>query len=115
MTQRDGEQGTPPVSIHRCAGAALCVTPISEDNCVMERPDLIHRTADYVKAILSGERSGHDWWHTYRVWRTAQWIGQAEGADLGEVDSRGTSRERFGADGILSVRQQWTTNRRFLS
>jgi uncharacterized protein len=48
----------------------------------MEHPDLILRTADYVKSVLSGEGSGHDWWHTYRVWRTAQRIGQAEGADL---------------------------------
>lgn len=43
---------------------------------------LIDRTADYVKAKLSGEGSGHDWWHIYRVWRTSQRIGQAEGADL---------------------------------
>ena len=48
----------------------------------MEHPDLIPRTADHVKAKLSGEGSGHDWWHIYRVWKTAQRIGQAEGADL---------------------------------
>ena len=48
----------------------------------MEHPDLIPRTADHVKAKLSGEGSGHDWWHTYRVWKAAQRIGQAEGADL---------------------------------
>lgn len=48
----------------------------------MEHPDLILRTADHLKATLSGEGSGHDWWHTYRVWKTARRIGQAEGADL---------------------------------
>jgi uncharacterized protein len=45
-------------------------------------PTLIDRTADYVKARLSGEGSGHDWWHTYRVWKTAHRIGETEGADL---------------------------------
>jgi uncharacterized protein len=46
----------------------------------------IDRTADYVKAKLSGEGSGHDWWHTCRVWKTSQRIGQAEGADLFVVE-----------------------------
>ena len=44
--------------------------------------DLIDRTAGFVKASLSGEGSGHDWWHTCRVWKTAQRIGRAEGVDL---------------------------------
>lgn len=48
----------------------------------MEHPDLIQRTADHVRAVLSGDGTGHDWWHTYRVWKTAQRIGQAERADL---------------------------------
>ena len=48
----------------------------------MEHDDWMNRTADHVRAIPSGEGSGHDWWHIYRVWKTAQRIGQAEGADL---------------------------------
>lgn len=44
--------------------------------------ELLSRTAAHVKAALSGEGSGHDWWHTCRVWNTARRIGQAEGADL---------------------------------
>ena len=48
----------------------------------MEHDDWINRTADHVRAILSGEGSGHDWWHTYRAWKTAQRIGQSEQADL---------------------------------
>ncbi|MBF9253855.1 phosphohydrolase, partial [Pontibacter sp. 172403-2] len=28
---------------------------------------LIAATADYVKELLSGEGSGHDWWHINRV------------------------------------------------
>jgi uncharacterized protein len=35
-----------------------------------------------VATTLSGEGSGHDWWHVYRVWRMARRIGRAEGADL---------------------------------
>ena len=48
----------------------------------MSSAELVDRSADYVKATLSGEGSGHDWWHVYRVWRMAQRIGQAERADL---------------------------------
>jgi uncharacterized protein len=47
----------------------------------MPPAELVSRTADHVKATLSGEGSGHDWWHVYRVWRMAKRIGQAEGAD----------------------------------
>ncbi len=48
----------------------------------MSIPDLIDSTAAYVRTTLSGDGTGHDWWHVYRVWRTAQRIGQAEKADL---------------------------------
>lgn len=44
--------------------------------------DIIYCTAEHVKSVLSGEGSGHDWWHVYRVWKAAQRIGKAEGADL---------------------------------
>lgn len=48
----------------------------------MSPHELIDRTADHVKAKLSGDGTGHDWWHVYRVWRMAKRIGEAEGADL---------------------------------
>ena len=48
----------------------------------MPSADFIDRTANHVKTVLSGEGSGHDWWHVYRVWRMARRIGQAEKADL---------------------------------
>ncbi len=47
----------------------------------MSPPDLIDRTANHVRTILSGDGTGHDWWHVYRVWKMAQQIGQAEGAN----------------------------------
>jgi uncharacterized protein len=48
--------------------------------------DWIDRTAAHVEDALSGEGSGHDWWHVYRVWRMAQRIGRAEGVDLFVVE-----------------------------
>lgn len=43
---------------------------------------VLQNTIDYVKQTLSGEGSGHDWWHVYRVWKMATGIGKEEGADL---------------------------------
>ena len=48
----------------------------------MSPSDLIDRTANHVRAALSGDGTGHDWWHVYRVWKMAQRIGAAEGVDL---------------------------------
>jgi uncharacterized protein len=48
----------------------------------MSPNEIIERTIDHVRTALSGEGSGHDWWHIVRVWRTAKRIGQAEGADM---------------------------------
>lgn len=46
-----------------------------------QTPDYIHDTAQQIKALQLGESSGHDWWHTYRVWQNARFIGAREGAD----------------------------------
>ena len=48
--------------------------------------DVIPRTADHIKSKLSGEATGHDWWHCWRVWQLAKRIGQAEGANLFVVE-----------------------------
>jgi uncharacterized protein len=42
---------------------------------------VIRRTADHVRGLLTGEGSGHDWWHIERVRRMALRIAQEEGAD----------------------------------
>ena len=47
----------------------------------MPHTDPISRTAQHVKVTLAGERSGHDWWHTYRVWQNALRIQAGEGGD----------------------------------
>ncbi|MDY0167618.1 MAG: HD domain-containing protein [Thermoguttaceae bacterium] len=49
---------------------------------MMPPSDLIERTANHVREVLSEDGTGHDWWHVFRVWRMAQRIGQAEQADL---------------------------------
>lgn len=47
---------------------------------------IIERTADYMKERLSNESSGHDWWHTYRVWKMGRKIATSEGANLYVVE-----------------------------
>ncbi len=39
-------------------------------------------TVEHVRTELAGEATGHDWFHTERVWRNAVRIGTEEGADL---------------------------------
>jgi uncharacterized protein len=48
----------------------------------MSPTEIIDRTAEHVRTALSGEGSGHDWWHIERVWRMARQIGQAEKANV---------------------------------
>jgi uncharacterized protein len=46
------------------------------------KQEIIDKTAAYVKSVLQGESSGHDWWHIYRVWKLARIIAKEERADL---------------------------------
>lgn len=48
--------------------------------------EIIEKTATHVKALLSGEGSGHDWWHIYRVWNNAKTIAANEHSDLFVVE-----------------------------
>ena len=43
---------------------------------------LINETMDFVRKRLQGEASGHDWWHTHRVWKNSIQIGQGEQVDM---------------------------------
>jgi uncharacterized protein len=47
----------------------------------MNTQAIIGKTAEHIRTMFSGESSGHDWWHVYRVWRTAVRIGTSEKAD----------------------------------
>ena len=44
--------------------------------------NFIQLTIDFVKSELKNAEGGHDWWHIYRVWKTAKQIALKENADL---------------------------------
>lgn len=49
----------------------------------MDRDSIVALTAEHVKDTLGAECTGHDWWHTYRVWQNSIAIARHErGADL---------------------------------
>lgn len=48
----------------------------------MNKQLIINKTAQYIKAKMSGESTGHDWWHIYRVWQMSKKIAKSEKADL---------------------------------
>jgi uncharacterized protein len=52
----------------------------------MDQQEIIDQTAAFIKEQLSGESSGHDWWHVYRVWKSAVHIGKQEQTDMFVVE-----------------------------
>jgi len=52
----------------------------------MDKEKIVEQTAAYIKTRLSGEGSGHDWWHVYRVWKNAVHLAEFEKADLFVVE-----------------------------
>lgn len=52
----------------------------------MIKKRIINQTAEHIKNKLSGDGSGHDWWHVYRVWKTAVKIGKQENVDMFVVE-----------------------------
>jgi uncharacterized protein len=44
--------------------------------------DIILRTSQFVQNELLNIESGHDWWHTWRVWQIASHLAQKENADI---------------------------------
>ncbi|MBI2675259.1 MAG: HD domain-containing protein [Candidatus Aenigmarchaeota archaeon] len=48
----------------------------------MNQELIVRRTAEYARKRMEDEASGHDWWHAWRVWKTAVRIAKKEGADL---------------------------------
>jgi uncharacterized protein len=43
---------------------------------------IINQTISFVKECLKNAEGGHDWWHIYRVWKTAIQLTKTEKADL---------------------------------
>jgi len=52
----------------------------------VDKQNIIQKTTDFVKISLSDAEGGHDWWHIYRVWKTAKHIAQYEDVDLFVVE-----------------------------
>ena len=52
----------------------------------MEKELIVIQTADFMKSELTGEGTGHDWWHVYRVWKNAIQIAKREEVDLFVVE-----------------------------
>lgn len=52
----------------------------------MNQEEIISRTADFVRETLQGAEGGHDWWHIFRVWKSARSIAIAENVDLYTVE-----------------------------
>lgn len=48
----------------------------------MNKESILTQTEQHVRETLSGEGSGHDWWHVYRVWKNAINIAQHERVDV---------------------------------
>lgn len=48
----------------------------------MNKQEIIEKTVEFVKHTLSDAEGGHDWWHIYRVWKSARHIAQHEDVDI---------------------------------
>jgi uncharacterized protein len=48
----------------------------------LNKQEIIQNTVEFVKYTLSNAEGGHDWWHIYRVWKSAKHIAQNEEVDL---------------------------------
>jgi len=55
---------------------------LSSEMNEISRATLIDRTAAHIRQKFSGESSGHDWWHIYRVWQNAKQIAGHEPAEM---------------------------------
>jgi len=49
---------------------------------MQNKKTVINGVAKEVEKRMSGEGTGHDWWHVYRVWQMAKNIGKKEEADF---------------------------------
>ena len=52
----------------------------------MTHTAFIEQTIPFVKKTLAGAEGGHDWWHIYRVWKSAIKIAGSEKVDILTVE-----------------------------
>jgi len=48
--------------------------------------ELVKKTASYVRLKQLGEHTGHDWFHTERVWNMARFLQSKEGGDIETIE-----------------------------
>jgi len=48
----------------------------------MTKSEVVEKTREYIKKLMSGEGTGHDWFHIERVVKNAKLIAKKEGGDL---------------------------------
>jgi uncharacterized protein len=48
----------------------------------VNKQEIIQKTIVFVKDTLTDAEGGHDWWHIYRVWKSAKHIAQHEDVDI---------------------------------
>jgi len=48
----------------------------------MNKKETIKKVNGYVKKNLGSEPTGHDWWHSWRVWKLSKKIAKKEGGNL---------------------------------
>src|SRR5258708_5199720 len=82
-----------PPSFFFCFLAMVCAlckgmssAAFREEKNVLTDCDIIQKTTNHVRRLLSGEGSGHDWFHVERVNRAALQIGREERANLFVVE-----------------------------
>lgn len=49
---------------------------------MINQTEIINKTIKFTKEKLSNETTGHDWWHTYRVFKVACHIAEKENAEM---------------------------------
>ncbi|WP_321516587.1 HD domain-containing protein [Marinifilum fragile] len=52
----------------------------------MNKDHIINQTVEFVKQTMANAEGGHDWWHIYRVWKTAKHLARDEKVDLFVVE-----------------------------
>ena len=47
----------------------------------MTKAEILAKTREHIKEGMGGDKTGHDWWHIYRVTQLAKRLAKEEGAD----------------------------------
>jgi len=53
---------------------------------MMNKPEIINKTVQFVRTTLQNAEGGHDWWHIHRVHTNAKLIAASENCDLLTVE-----------------------------